>query len=276
MLKFRSFFPFVVLLIVPLVFISLPSSITEDIRIRISAWSGPVINISHHATEYTKRVISRFWKLWQALDENTSLKKQIQDLQLEKMQYHETELENSRLLDLLQFVEKEKWQSIPARVIGRDPNAWYKGILIDRGRIHGVMPGMAVVVGDGLVGKVMDAYEDWSNVLLLIDTRCKIGALIQKTREIGILQGDESTRCIINYLPIDAKFDIGDTVVTAGFGNFIPNGIMIGSVNRVYEHEFGLYRCAIVNINVDLSKLEEVLVIIRHGGKSNRKYTEDL
>lgn len=265
MLKFRSLVPFIVLLLIPLVFLSLPPTISDYIKSHLSRWTGPVIQVASSTKHYVKDSITQFWTLWKLKDENESLQRRIRVLELEVMRFEETLQENKRLSNLLHFIEKEAWTSIPARVIGRDPSAWYRGIVIDRGRTHGILPGMAVVVGDGLVGKVMESYEDWSSVMLINDARCKIGALVEKTREMGILQGEASNRCILNFLPIDAKLSVGDKVLTAGFGRYIPKGIVVGTVARVSEHEYGLYRYALVDVSADPSRVEEVLVITDRG-----------
>ena len=80
---------------------------------------------------------------------------------------------------------------------------------------------MAVVNGDGLVGRVYEVGVNYSKVLTIIDPRSKLGCLVQRTRDNGILAGgvsdtDDTAECTVNYLPNVNNIMPGDVIVTSG------------------------------------------------------------
>ena len=60
---------------------------------------------------------------------------------------------------------------------------------INRGDMHGVSAGMAVVNGDGLVGRVYEVGMNYANVITIIDPRSSLACLVQRTRDNGIMEG---------------------------------------------------------------------------------------
>ena len=65
----------------------------------------------------------------------------------------------------------------------------------------------------------------------------------------------------INFLPLDAKINIGDEVYTSGTGSVFPAGYHIGSVIRVERDERNFYQRAEVQLAADMRSMETVTVI---------------
>jgi rod shape-determining protein MreC len=122
---------------------------------------------------------------------------------------------------------------------------------------------MAVMSTRGIVGRIVETGKYSSKVLLITDPSLKVGVLIRRNRQGGILVGRPGNRCKIIYIALDSDARIGDKVITAGFGSVFPKGILIGEIEKVGKEEGRLYKYAIVRPSQDLSKLEEVLCIIR-------------
>ena len=60
-------------------------------------------------------------------------------------------------------------------------------IVIDRGSAAGILKGMPVVAGGGLVGRVMEASNNQSTVLLATDTSESVGVYSSRTsRSTGV------------------------------------------------------------------------------------------
>ncbi|MCX5667590.1 MAG: rod shape-determining protein MreC, partial [Candidatus Omnitrophica bacterium] len=102
-----------------------------------------------------------------------------------------------------------------------------------------------------------------SKALLITDPNLKVGVLIRRNRQGGILTGRPGGRCKIIYISLDSDVRPGDKVMTAGFGSVFPKGILIGEIEKVGREEGRLYKYAILKPSQDLSMLEEVLCIIR-------------
>jgi len=169
--------------------------------------------------------------------------------------------ENDRLKALLDFRKTVPFTTIPAQVIGRDPANWSDSIIIDKGSSSGVSEGRGVLSTRSLVGRVVQLGRRPAKTLLLTDPNVKVGVLVQRNGQGGVLTGRPDGTCKMIYIALDADVRPGDLVVTAGFGDIYPKGIVVGDVVSVGREPGRLYKYAIVRTAQDMAKLEEVLCI---------------
>ena len=77
-----------------------------------------------------------------------------------------------------------------AQVIGSSGSEQSRSIYIDKGTRDGIKPDMAVITADGIVGKVLRVVSDSSSQVLLInDQSSGVGAILEKSRLQGVLEG---------------------------------------------------------------------------------------
>jgi rod shape-determining protein MreC len=98
-------------------------------------------------------------------------------------------------------------------------------------------------------------------VLLITDPNNAVTGLIQRTRDEGIVEGTVRGLARMKYIPLLSAVRVGDTVVTSGLTGGFPKGLVIGSVRSLEKGEGDLFQSADITPEVDVSKLEEVLVI---------------
>ncbi|MDP2892369.1 MAG: rod shape-determining protein MreC [Bacillota bacterium] len=204
--------------------------------------------------------------------ENVELKKQIAQLQEDSAQLRELQKENERLKELLGFVEENTtFTTVPARVVGKNPGFWFEMFEINVGRSQGVDKDMAVVNSQGLVGRVVEVGANWSKVLAVIDPRSSVAALLERSRDNGMVHGmldtEESTGlCQMYYLHADADVLPGDKIITSGLGGVFPKGLLVGEVVEIGNQSESEQRRVMVKSAVDFTHLEEVLVIRQEAG----------
>lgn len=174
----------------------------------------------------------------------------------------ELERENERLRRLLKLKERLTHQSIAALVIGREPTNWFNTILLDKGREVGVEENFVVITPEGLVGRVNKVHRNSCQVLLITDPESEIGALIERSRVQGVLQG-RKRNLILKYLPLEADVKEGDMITTSGLEEgLFPKGLAIGTIKRIEaSHPQDLFLEIIVTPKANLSRLEEVLIL---------------
>ena len=166
--------------------------------------------------------------------------------------------ENVRLTHLLQLTQHTGFKTIGARVIGRDAGNWWKSIQIDRGGNDGIRENLPVLNADGLIGKVVKVTRGEARVLLLIDPNCKVSALLQESREPGVVAGTQMT-----YVDRATKIKPDESVITSGLGGIFPKGILIGTVVKAQLNpQTGMYQDVEIKPAVDFRRLEEVVVIL--------------
>jgi rod shape-determining protein MreC len=241
------------------ILVVLISSAARLIRIDITDTSAPVLKNLRSFFELLEKVTP-----FAALEEENKILHDRVDL-LTRMA-EETQVindDNARLRNLLDFRKIIPYTSIPAQVVGRDPSNWSNSLIIDKGSSSGIKTNMAVMSTRGLVGRIVEAGKLSSKALLITDPNLKVGVLIRRNRQGGILTGRPGGRCKIIYISLDSDVRPGDKVMTAGFGSVFPKGILIGEIEKVGREEGRLYKYAILKPSQDLSRLEEVLCIIR-------------
>jgi rod shape-determining protein MreC len=193
--------------------------------------------------------------------ENEMLKHRIVDLQKENNVKEEALLANERFRKLLQFRETLSVPTVAAEVIGQDPSSWFKSLTINKGETEGVRKGMAVISPEGAVGQILKAASHYATVLLITDYNSAVDSIVQKTRARAIVEGKGENRCQLKYLLRTEEVSIGDVVLTSGLSGNFPKGLPIGEIRGVEKKGRGVFQYAELVPSVDLTRLEEVLVI---------------
>ena len=194
-------------------------------------------------------------------EENKALRSKVELLQRKLDETSSVYEENQRLKNFLSFRQAIPYTTIPAQVIGRDASNWSNALILDKGLNQGVKPNKAAISTKGVVGRILEVGRYSSKILLITDPNSKVGVVIQRNRQGGILVGRPGGNCKMIYIALDSDVKRGDKVITAGYGSVFPKDILVGVVLRVGKEPGRLYKYAIVQPAQDLSKLEEVLCI---------------
>lgn len=176
----------------------------------------------------------------------------------------QSRLENIRLKKLVGFQSDSKLETVPARVIGRTPSSWQAVLVIDQGENSGVKKNMPVVVDGGVVGQVAEASGSASDVLLLTDEKSGIGVQVERTGQLGVVEGRTDGELRLMFVPKDADIRSGDRLLTSGIGQVYPRGLQVGTIGLISESQYGMEKTIKIKPAVDFNKLEDVLVVINN------------
>lgn len=171
--------------------------------------------------------------------------------------------ENRSLREKLSFRDSNPFGFglIPAEVIVRSPSAWFNTVRIDKGARDGIYPGRAVVTSKGLVGRVIDTSDTSSLVLLITDNSSFVSVRIKKTSDIGSLKGAGGGDPLLRYIHSNAAVNKGDAIVTSGISDHFPQGIPVGTVERIVKRDFDLFQRIEIRTAADFSDLSVVFVV---------------
>lgn len=206
--------------------------------------------------------LQRASDLWR---ENEYLRDQVGRLTSEVIRLRETEIENMRLREQLNFAGSQSLGPLlPAAIIARDPSNLVKSVLINRGSEHGVRAGAVVLASGSLVGKVLQTYPSSAKVVLITDPSFSVNALIQRpdSRATGIVTGEGTEGLMLRYLPQEEEVHNDDVVITSGLGGNFPKGLVIGAIAEVRRSDVELFQEARVRPAASLTRLEELLVLL--------------
>ena len=238
------------------------------LRILTQAFASPIQNASSRATGATSGFFEQIWNFRSTAQENEQLKERLTQVEQELHTARQAAVENERLRALLNLSEQIKIESVPARVIARDPSIWFNTITINRGSSSGVKVNMPVVTATGIVGRIITVSPWASQVMLITDEKAGAGAVVGQLGESGALgsvrgRADLGVSLIeMRYVSGLEKVEPGDTVMTTGQDGIYPAGLTLGRVVAVKKGTATQAHEILIQPGAQLDHLEEVAVLL--------------
>jgi rod shape-determining protein MreC len=228
---------------------------------------GALVIVSPFQKQFTvffnsiKNIWNQYFFLVSTAEENRRLKKALGQSLQQLNRYSEIELANDRLRHLIGFEKEVPRPMTAAQVVGKDPSAWSKTIIVDKGTQDSIRQGAPVVIPEGIVGVVVEASARYAKVLLLIDPNSAVDALVQQTRARGIVKGGGAGYCLFDYVLRKHEISVGDIVVSSGLDGVFPKGFRVGRISEIVRQNAGIFQKVSVTPYVDFEILEEVFII---------------
>jgi len=195
--------------------------------------------------------------------ENVRLRDEVARLRIEGLQVDETADENRRLRRLLALQERLPLTTQAGEIIAREWGGWVRSLTIARGRQDDVRRLTAVITTEGLVGRVVEVRQATAIVQVLTDPASTVGAHAVSTRTAGIVEGQARGGMRFKFLAREGTgLKVGDLIVTSGASGLVPRGIPIGRIESIDNRGSALFHFAALTPIVDLSHLEEVLLVL--------------
>ena len=254
----------VVLITVNVILLSVTSKSQSSFgvgRIGLS-FVAPFQELISRSVRFARGIWGHYFFLVSVSQQNDDLKKSLNYAIEKNNQWHELELANNRLRNMLKFQKSLTNRVVAAEVIGKDPSAWFKTVIIDKGKADGLQKGLPVVLPQGIAGQVIEVSDHYSKVMLMIDRNSAVDALVQRSRARGIIKGASADKCRFEFVLRKNDVQVGDTVVASGLDGVYPKGLLIGQISDLSERNSDIFYEITVTPFVDYEKLEEVLVIL--------------
>ncbi len=190
--------------------------------------------------------------------ENARLRSRVRRLE-------QLEVENARLKKLLELRESLPADVVSAHVVSKETTEFFRvaRVTLDRSA-RNIRPKMPVVALDGVVGTVHRVAGDTIDVLLTVDSGSGIDVVVERTGARGIVRGTgDRTRyaCRVEYVQRTDEVAVGDLLLTSGVGKRFPKGLPVARVTKVVRRDFGIYQTVEASPAVDLSRLDNVLIV---------------
>ncbi|MFH0983906.1 MAG: rod shape-determining protein MreC [Candidatus Omnitrophota bacterium] len=261
MRRWRSYYFLVVPVVVLIAFSQFPH-LNRSVHSLFSTVAKPALEFGSSLRDGLYAIRYRSGNFLDAIAKQKEYLARIQELEGQLLNARELERENQRLKKLLNFSLPLATRTIGARVIGEDATPWKKVILLDKGSRHKLKKDMAVVVPEGLVGRILDVESHTAHAIVLSDPDSRVSALTATSRAQGIIAGIGTDKLQMRYLSLDAEVAIGEEVTTSGVGSIFPKGLQIGKIEAIERDSDGLHLLALVKPSVSFSKIEEVLCLV--------------
>jgi rod shape-determining protein MreC len=255
---------FIVLIAVNIIVLSVNSRRYKTFgleRVAIS-FISPFQELVTRTIGFTKDIWHHYFALVTIARDNDVLVSRLNQAAQKHNLLQETELANDRLRNLLDFQKNITELVVAAEVIGKDPSAWFKTVIIDKGKADGLTKGLPVVMPQGIAGQVTEVANHYAKVMLILDRNSAVDSLVQRTRARGVVKGESTDQLRLAYVLRKKDVQVGDIVVSSGLDGIYPKGLRIGLVAEVIEHEADIFHEVLITPFVDFEKLEEVLVVL--------------
>jgi len=192
---------------------------------------------------------------------SAALSTKLAELTVRLQLYNETLEENKRLRALLGFVPPTSFKIVPTEIIGVSGMGIPNTVLINLGAQDSVRVNQTVINQSGVAGRVAQVMEDYSVVYLLTEPRCRVAARVKSSREQGIIRYAMSRGMYLDNCPQQGQVAVGDTVITSGLGGIFPEGLVIGTIEKVETPEKEFFFDITIKPAVNFNGLDELYIL---------------
>lgn len=191
---------------------------------------APVLSVVNYPIEQAASYIRAVTGIAELQNENARL---LQENARLREWYHaamQLKNDNESLQKLLKVQIEPQHTFITARIIADSDTAFVRSVLVMAGSENGVDETQAVLGGEGLMGRVVEAGKKSSRVLLLTDMNARVPVFVGNENIRAMLAGNNTDTPEIIHLPPQTTIKAGDRVTTSGHGGLYPHGIPVGEV----------------------------------------------
>ncbi len=150
-----------------------------------------------------------------------------------------------------------QFEYIPAIAISNSINKRYNYIYLNKGTNDSIHNDMGIVESNGVVGVVVNSTYNYSVVMPLINEKSNISVKINNQGYFGTLQWEKGAvqYAQIKEIPNHVRVEKGDTIVTSGYSQIFPQGMLIGFVESSNKEKGQSYLNIKIKLSVDFSKV---------------------
>ncbi len=229
----------------------------------------PVQKLFTYATNAVEGFTSYFTEFDRIVEENNQLRAQIQELENEIDSSKETAQMNEWLYNYLELKRERtdfKFQS--ANITGRESGNYMTVFTLDKGTAHGVQKDMPIISGNAIVGYITEAGSGWSKAVTILESGQAIGAYVERSGEVGVVEGDFSLAaqglCKLSYLDADADVEVGDRILSSGYGSVYPRALVIGHVTEIEKDPYSQSITVYIQPAASLSDEDRFMIITEY------------
>lgn len=177
------------------------------------------------------------------------------------------ERENRRLRQAAQIAATQSPSLVTvAAVVKVDPSPLLSRLTLNRGERDGVRRFMPATVPAGLVGQVTEVDGGGAVVTTILDPDSRVGITVagpdgKPKGGRGLAVGAPPDR-MRGKLPLTVDVKVGDQILTSNLGGVYPDGIKVGTVEKVLPPgPNDVYRFIVIKPAADISTLEDVALL---------------
>lgn len=191
-------------------------------------------------------------------EENRKLKEKLSTMEI-------LERENIALRSQFKDAISAEYELIPAKIVGFKGRGVYDFFIINAGINHGIERGMAVIVGNTLIGTIDKTSQNISEVRTILHPEFSTIVKYPTTNARGIIRGFNSYMIMENVLITDTLEKDGIVVTMGEVNNVnigIPSGLSVGKIDSIERVDTASFQTAQIEPLLDYSQISNVFIIV--------------
>ncbi|MGB1912544.1 MAG: rod shape-determining protein MreC [Porticoccaceae bacterium] len=212
------------------------TSVFETTKTEISKVMIPIQLVSNFPFQVKDWVAMNTTSRTQLEQKNVSLEKERLILLGKLQRSAELAAENLRLRQLLNATELLMQSVLVTEVIGVSPNPANHFVTVNRGKVDGVYVGQPVLDAEGLMGQVIEVFDNYSQVLLITDLNHALPVQVLRNGLRSVAEGSSDyNQMSLRFVSPTVDIQEGDQLVSSGLGGRFPVGYPVGTVSSITQ-----------------------------------------
>lgn len=233
-------------------------------------------------TRNLQGLAGRFWGISESVSRYFSLPKENKELADDIFELNRKISKMTRALEIAKLdslaridmeLASDKFKFMPAAVVKNSLNKQHNYLIIGKGSDDGVRPQSGIITADGVVGIIDAVSRHYSYAISFLNSELSISARIGNDGAAGpmVWDGKHIDGARLREIPLQYKFDEGDTVYTSGYSSIFPPDIPLGVTGdtrivngATYEvkiklfQDFSALRYVTIVTNSDIQEIEDL------------------
>ena len=193
------------------------------------------------------------------LERNALLERELLKMQGAMTRYQALHVENARLRELLDSTERVEDDVLIAELVAMSTSP--QEVVLDKGELHQVAVGNAVIDSSGLFGQVVETNAFTSRVLLITDPTHAVPVRVLRNDVHAIAVGGSGGLLRLKDVAISLDIVEGDELVSSGLGGRFPGGYPVGVVESVSRDPTEPFADIVAAPSAHLGRSEQVLIV---------------
>lgn len=178
---------------------------------------------------------AKVWGVTQKVNDYFSLKQQNEKLALENGRLT-SEVRSLRMAlneadsTFLPELKENGFMYVPATIVKSNRKSQHNYLILDKGSADGIRQNSGVITSNGVIGIVDAVSQHYCYAISFENTEVNVSARLGDEGAVGPLSWDGMTSdgAVLKEIPLQYKFNPGDTVYTSGYSSIFPSDIPIG------------------------------------------------
>lgn len=233
-------------------------------------------------TRNLQGLAGRFWGISESVSRYFALPKENKELADDIFELNRKISKMTRALEIAKLdslaridmeLASDKFKFMPAAVVKNSLNKQHNYLIIGKGSDDGVRPQSGIITADGVVGIIDAVSRHYSYAISFLNSELSISARIGNDGAAGpmVWDGKHIDGALLREIPLQYKFDEGDTVYTSGYSSIFPPDIPLGVTGdtrivngATYEvkiklfQDFSALRYVTIVTNSDIQEIEDL------------------